>query len=216
MSPSKRIFDIVLAIVLLVLMAPVMVVIAALIWSVDGRPVFYVSLRARDPVRNFSLWKFRTMTDDPADSGVTGGDKRARITRTGKVLRRTRLDELPQLWNVLRGDMSFVGPRPPLPRYVKMYPEIYRKVLASRPGLTGLATLAFHRSEERILARCRTAGETERAYTRRCIPRKAQLDLAYAANRSICSDALLIVLTAMGQKGRRLLKYRLKRRQSAK
>ena len=216
MSPSKRAFDIVLAVVLLIVLAPVMVAIAAVVWGVDGRPIFFASRRARDPVCNFDLWKFRTMTDDPADSGVTGGDKSARITRTGKMLRRTRLDELPQLWNVLRGDMSFVGPRPPLPRYVVMYPDIYREVLASRPGLTGLATLAFHRTEERILARCRTAGETERAYTRRCIPRKAQLDLVYAANRSICSDVLLILLTAIGPRGHRLLKHRVKRRHSAK
>jgi lipopolysaccharide/colanic/teichoic acid biosynthesis glycosyltransferase len=129
------------------------------------------------------------------DSGVSGGDKTARITRTGTFLRRHRLDEIPQLWNVLRGDISFVGPRPPLRSYVEQFPDIYREVLKSRPGITGMATLTFHRTEERLLADCKTAAETEAVYIRRCVPRKARLDLIYARRRTVCSDLKLMFAT---------------------
>jgi lipopolysaccharide/colanic/teichoic acid biosynthesis glycosyltransferase len=111
------------------------------------------------------------------------------------VLRRWRLDELPQLWNVLRGDMSFVGPRPPLRRYVEAFPELYADVLRARPGITGLATLIYHAEEERLLAPCRTAAETEAVYVRRCVPRKAQLDLIYAARRDLCLDLWIMFAT---------------------
>jgi len=200
MTAPKRLFDIVLAALLAVVLTPVMLLIAGLILVLDGRPVLHGSLRARTPGRNFRLWKFRSMVPDRADAGVTGGDKSRRITRTGRFLRRTRLDELPQLWNILKGDMSFVGPRPPLPRYVEMFPEVYGKVLRSRPGLTGLATLVYHRTEERLLAACSTAEETEQVYIRRCIPRKARLDLIYAADRNLCSDLRLIVATGIGRR----------------
>ena len=96
----------------------------------------------------FHLWKLRTMTVVREDSGVSGGDKAARITPVGRFLRRARLDEIPQLWNVIRGDMSFVGPRPPLRLYVERFPALYAEVLKSRPGITGLATLHFHAHEE--------------------------------------------------------------------
>ena len=118
-----------------------------------------------------------------------------RITATGHVLRRYRLDELPQLWNILRGDISFVGPRPPLRHYVEKFPELYAEVLTSRPGITGMATLAFHRREEQLLAPCRTADETEEVYCRRCVPRKARLDLIYAQRRTLCSDVKLMFAT---------------------
>ena len=200
MSPGKRILDIVLALLLSVLLAPVVLVLALLVLLIDGRPVFYGSLRARAPGQNFRLWKLRTMRNDSADTGVTGGDKAGRITRMGGFLRRSRLDEFPQLWNILRGDISFVGPRPPLPRYVEMFPDLYAKVLQSRPGVTGLATLAYHQTEEKLLKQCNTAAETEAVYTRRCIPRKARIDLLYAQNRSICSDLVLIMVTGGGRR----------------
>ncbi len=198
MSAGKRLLDVVLALILLVLLAPILLILAMLVLMVDGRPVFYGSLRAQAPGQNFRLWKLRTMVNDSADAGVTGGDKSRRITRMGGFLRRTRLDELPQLYNILKGDISFVGPRPPLPRYVEMFPELYAEVLESRPGLTGLATLTYHRTEEKLLKSCKTAAETEAVYIRRCIPRKARIDLLYAAKRSICSDLELIIATGLG------------------
>jgi lipopolysaccharide/colanic/teichoic acid biosynthesis glycosyltransferase len=132
------------------------------------------------------------------DSGVSGGDKAARITPAGGFLRRTRLDELPQLFNILKGDMSFVGPRPPLRRYVEACPETYAAVLRSRPGVTGLATLVFHRHEERFLAQCATPEETNRVYLRRCIPRKARLDLIYQRRQSLCLDLWILLRTLRG------------------
>lgn len=194
---GKRALDLGLAALAGVLLLPVALLIAAAIALIDGRPVLYGSERMRAPGRAFTLWKFRTMRPDAADAGVTGADKADRITRTGRFLRASRADEIPQVWNVLRGEMSLVGPRPPLRRYVEMFPDLYGAVLESRPGLTGLATLVFHRHEARILARCRTGEETERAYIRRCVPRKARLDLLYARHRSICFDLAILGRTLL-------------------
>ncbi len=196
-TTGKRTLDIALALALAVLLAPFILLIAAAILVRDGGPVLYRSERMKTPDEGFMLWKFRTMRPDDTDRGVSGGDKADRITRTGRVLRRYRLDELPQLWNILRGDISFVGPRPPLRRYTELFPELYARVLESRPGVTGLATLAFHRTEERLLASCRTKDETEEVYCRRCVPRKARLDLIYASRRSLCYDLRLMLSTVV-------------------
>jgi len=151
----------------------------------------------REPGRAFALLKFRTMRPDPGDRGVTGGDKGGRITPLGNMLRRTRLDELPQLWNILRGDMSFVGPRPPLRMYVERFPGLYAQVLRSRPGVTGLATLVFHRREAELLRGCRSAEETDTVYVRRCVPVKARLDLIYQRRRNVCLDLAILGQTIL-------------------
>lgn len=195
MTVTKRVIDIVLSLVLGILLLPLLCLTALVIRIFDGAPVFYASERMRDPQRGFQLIKFRTMSAADRNSGVTGGDKNNRITRVGAALRRYRLDELPQLWNILRGDMSFVGPRPPLRRYVELFPDLYRDVLRSRPGVTGLATLAFHRREEALLDACATPEDTEAAYVRRCVPQKARLDLIYARHRGTCWDLRLMVAT---------------------
>lgn len=197
MTPAKRCLDLLSACFLGVVLLPVGLCVAALLLLREGRPVFYRSERMKTATTGFTLIKFRTMHVVTTDSGVSGGDKTNRITPTGQFLRRTRLDELPQIWNVLRGDISFVGPRPPLRRYVEQFPEIYGKVLESRPGITGLATLCFHRTEERLLAPCTSGVETEEVYIRRCIPRKAQLDLIYARNRTVCFDLRLMAGTVI-------------------
>ena len=195
MTPAKRIMDVVFALGLLILLLPLIAGIALTILLLDGRPVFYFSERMKSPNSSFLLWKFRTMQPSSKDQGVSGGDKANRITFSGRILRRSRLDELPQLVNILRGDMSFVGPRPPLPRYVEMFPDIYERVLRSRPGVTGMASLVFHRREEVLLADCATPEQTENVYCRRCIPRKARLDLIYARQPSLCADFYLMVAT---------------------
>jgi lipopolysaccharide/colanic/teichoic acid biosynthesis glycosyltransferase len=195
-TPGKRLLDVVLALALLVPAAPLMALIALAVCVLDGRPVFYPSERMRAPGRPFTLWKFRSMRAEAGDSGVSGGDKAGRITPLGRLLRRTRLDELPQLWNILKGDMSFIGPRPPLREYAERFPDLYARVLRSRPGISGLATLHFHRHEERLLARARTRAETDAIYCRACIPRKARLDLIYQRQRSLCFDLALIGRTA--------------------
>lgn len=196
MTFGKRLFDITLALVLaLVLALPFGVLLIVLLLR-EGRPVFYVSERMRAPGRPFRLWKLRTMSVVAADSGVSGGDKAARITPMGRLLRRSRLDEVPQLWNVLKGDMSFVGPRPPLRLYVERFPDLYAQVLQSRPGITGLATLRYHAHEERLLRACSSAAETDAVYARRCVPRKATLDLIYQQRRTLCLDLMLLWQTA--------------------
>lgn len=192
MTPAKRAMDVILALALGAILLPLGLVLAGAIVILSGRPVIYGSERMRAPGEGFRLLKFRTMRPDPGDTGVTGGDKADRITPMGRVLRRTRLDELPQVWNVLMGDISFVGPRPPLRRYVEMFPDLYSRVLRARPGITGLATLTFHRHEEELLSRAGTAEETEAIYVRRCVPRKARLDLIYARNRTVCYDLMLL------------------------
>ncbi|WP_460272747.1 sugar transferase [Celeribacter sp. ULVN23_4] len=195
MTLAKRLFDILLAFCLGVLLSPLIVLLALTILIREGRPVFFLSERMKTPERGFQLIKFRTMTPSVSDSGVSGGDKQGRITRTGRVLRRTRLDELPQLWNILKGDMSFVGPRPPLRLYVERHSELYRKVLRNRPGVTGLATLTFHAHEARLLASCKTSEETDAVYSQRCVPRKARLDLIYQDHASLCIDVKILVMT---------------------
>lgn len=199
MTASKRIFDIVGALALGLILLPVIALLAALILIRDGRPVFYVSERMRAPGDPFDLVKFRTMKVVAEDSGVSGGDKADRVTHVGRFLRKTRLDELPQLWNILRGDMSFVGPRPPLRQYVERFPETYAQVLQSRPGVTGLATVKFHAHEERLIAPCASVEETDAVYARRCVPRKARLDLIYQERRSFCFDLMLLWETIAGR-----------------
>lgn len=198
MTPAKRLFDIAAALFLMAVLA--LPFAAVLLWLLvrEGRPLFHVAERMKAPGQPFRLWKLRTMRPAPpgADSGVTGADKAARITPAGRFLRRTRLDEVPQLWNVLKGDMSFVGPRPPLRQYVERFPEIYAQVLRSRPGITGLATLHYHAHEEWWLARCRTPEETDAVYARVCVPRKARLDLIYQQRRNLCLDLMLMLETA--------------------
>lgn len=112
------------------------------------------------------------------------------------MIRKNRIDELPQLWNILKGDLSFVGPRPPLRQYTDMFPELYGQVLKSRPGVTGLASLVYHQHEEMLLADCKTVEETNAVYCRACIPRKAHLDLIYQAHRSLCMDMEIMLKTA--------------------
>jgi len=195
MTPSKRALDLICALGLMGLLAVPFGLLLLVLLLVEGRPLFYVAERMHAPGRPFNLWKLRTMRTAAQNAGVSGGDKSDRITPTGRFLRRSRLDEVPQLWNVLRGDMSFVGPRPPLRSYVERFPDLYARVLRSRPGITGLATLTFHRHEERLLADCQSAAETDSVYARRCIPRKATLDLMYQRKRNLGSDLVLMVET---------------------
>lgn len=189
---AKRLFDIALAALLAVFLLPVLVVLLTALGFIEGRPYFFVSERMKSKDEAFMLWKLRTMRQEKSDQGVSGGDKEDRIFPLGRFLRRTRLDEIPQLWNILKGDMSFVGPRPPLRQYVERFPEIYDQVLAVRPGLTGLATLVFHKREALLLSRCETPEQTDMVYSRVCVPRKAKLDLMYQKHQSLCFDICLL------------------------
>ena len=195
MARDKRMMDIALASALLVVAAPVMAALVIVLLLAQGRPVFHVSRRCHAPGRVFGLIKFRTMTPARDDRGASGGEKAARITPVGRWLRAHRLDELPQLINVLRGELSLIGPRAPLPEYVDRFPDLYARVLRSRPGVTGLATVIFQRHEARLLSACRTAAETDAVYARRCIPRKARLDLIYQVRRTPALDLWVLART---------------------
>ncbi len=197
MTPTKRVFDITLAIFGAVLFAVPAAILAILLLVCQGRPIFYLAERMKTPDQSFWLWKFRTMHVAIADGGVSGGDKTGRVTRIGKALRQSRFDELPQIWNILRGDMSFVGPRPPLRSYVERRPDLYGSVLKNRPGITGLATLVLHQREERLLAACTTALETETIYMRRCVPIKARVDMIYQRKQNFMLDLALLVRTVL-------------------
>lgn len=217
MTLAKRTLDLSMALLLIALLWPLMLGLCALLLVAEGRPIFFLHDRMSTPTRRFKLIKFRTMRCHGTNGGVTGGDKADRISKLQRFLRRSRADELPQLWNVLKGDISLVGPRPPMPYYVDAYPELYGEVLKSRPGITGLATLRFHAHEEAILATCTTASATDRVYRRRCIHRKARLDLIYQARRTIWMDLRLIGETALNvvRPRRRRAKWSQKNRRQA-
>lgn len=195
MTWRKRIFDLFFASLLVIILGPILLGLVIWLLLKEGRPLFHVAERMKTPEQSFNLWKLRTMTVVEGDQGVSGGNKSARITPTGAWLRKRRLDEFPQLWNIMRGDLSFVGPRPPLREYVERFPEIYSQVLQSRPGVTGLATIRFHKHEDRLLERCKTPEETDAVYCRICVPRKARLDLIYQRNQSTCYDFDLVFQT---------------------
>jgi lipopolysaccharide/colanic/teichoic acid biosynthesis glycosyltransferase len=188
----RRTLDVVLATVLLVALAPVLLVAAALVRLGAGRPVLFVQERVGRNGRPFGLLKFRTMVADAARRGpaLTAKDD-PRVTRVGAVLRRWKLDELPQLWNVVRGDMSLVGPRPELPRYVAHYSPAARTVLRVRPGITDPASLEYA-DETSVLARY---PDPERAYLEVVLPHKITLSRAYLAHRSVASDLGILART---------------------
>ncbi|TVP74026.1 MAG: sugar transferase [Rhodobacteraceae bacterium] len=196
MPRAKRLMDLGLLALLAPVLLPLLGGLAVLLLLRQGRPVFFGSERMRSPQEGFTLWKLRSMHGVTNDHGVSGGDKAARITPLGRHLRRMRLDELPQMVNILRGDISFVGPRPPLRSYVVAYPQIYGAVLRMPPGVTGLASLVYAPHETRLLARCRSAAETDALYRRACIPRKARLDLIYQRHQSLGFDLWLVGLTS--------------------
>lgn len=195
MTWRKRIFDLFFASLLVVILGPIL--LGLLLWLLirQGRPLFYVAERMKGVDQPFKLWKLRTMTVVDSDSGVSGGDKNARITPAGAWLRSKRLDEFPQLWNILKGDISFVGPRPPLRQYVEQFPDLYGEVLKSRPGVTGLASIVYHKHEAALLARCETSEQTDEIYARICVPAKARLDLIYQKHQSTCYDFDLVFQT---------------------
>lgn len=195
MTWRKRIFDLFFATLLVLILGPVLLLLLVWLLLKEGRPLFYVAERMKAPGQPFRLWKLRTMSVIETDTGVSGGDKAGRITATGARLRAKRLDELPQLWNILKGDLSFVGPRPPLREYVDRYPETYAQVLKSRPGVTGLASITYHKHEATLLARCATSQETDKIYSQTCVPTKARLDLIYQRHQCMCYDFDLVFQT---------------------
>jgi lipopolysaccharide/colanic/teichoic acid biosynthesis glycosyltransferase len=192
MRPGKRVFDVVNTAVGLLILWPVLLVIALLVKADDGGPVWFRQERVGYRGRPFRLWKFRTMRPRAETQGLpltVGRDPR--MTRVGAWLRRLKLDELPQLFNVLVGDMSLVGPRPEVPRYVASYREEQRRVLELVPGVTDEASIRYV-DESAILA---AAADPERAYVDQIVPEKIRLSLAYAARATTWTDVVVILET---------------------
>ena len=192
---GKRLFDIACAATALVLLVPLLLVLALWVRLDSPGPVLFRQQRVGRGGRPFAILKFRTMQVNAEAAGlqITVGQD-PRITRTGRWLRRSKLDELPQLLNVLRGEMSMVGPRPEVPRYVALYPADQRAtVLSVRPGITDLASLAL-RDESTLLAR---SADPERTYVEEILPIKLRHACDYVAQRSLWLDLRILALTAL-------------------
>ena len=187
----KRCIDLVVAIVLLLVLSPVLAVAAIAVKCSGSGPIFFRQVRVGRGGKPFDILKFRTMRPTRSPGPLITGAGDPRVTRVGRVLRRWKVDELPQLVNVLRGEMSFVGPRPEVPRYVNMFAEQYRELLAVRPGITDIASMAF-RNEETLLGR---SSNPEDLYVREILPRKLALSHAYVRRRSFGLDLRLIART---------------------
>ena len=189
---SKRLFDLLLAAAALLLLSPLMLAVAVAIRLDSPGPVFFRQQRVGRHGVPFNIHKFRSMRDGAAGPALTVGAD-PRITRVGAWLRRLRLDELPQLLDVLQGTMSLVGPRPELPRYVAHYPPALReRALAVRPGITDPSSLEFLDEAARLAA----AADPEREYIERILPAKLQCAADYAARASLATDLDVLWRTA--------------------
>jgi lipopolysaccharide/colanic/teichoic acid biosynthesis glycosyltransferase len=188
----KRLFDLVAAAAGLIVLSPVMLLAAFLIKIDSPGPVFFKQQRIGMGFRPFLIYKFRTMVQDAAQRGasITVGDD-PRITRVGRILRRTKIDELPQLINVLKGEMSLVGPRPEVPRYVDMFRKDYEEILKVRPGITDPASLRYQNEAEWLSQ----FDNPETEYINRVLPDKIALAKQYVRESSFMVDIVLILRT---------------------
>jgi lipopolysaccharide/colanic/teichoic acid biosynthesis glycosyltransferase len=189
---GKRLFDIVATVVGGILLLPIILPIAIWIKINSKGPLFYIQKRVGLNFKEFNLYKFRSMIVDADKKGpsvTSGGDPR--ITKVGKIIRRTKIDELPQLLNVLKGDMSLVGPRPEVMKFVSQKKDEYKKVLSVRPGITDTAAIEFI-DEEIIMKQYE---DKERAYIDSVLPKKIQLYYKYIDNISLIGDIKLILIT---------------------
>ena len=188
----KRLFDIVASGVGLVVLSPLFAVLAVWIKADSRGPVFYRQTRVGRNNKDFRLYKFRSMRPDSDKLGlITVGGRDPRVTRSGYYIRKYKLDELPQLINVFVGDMSLVGPRPEVRKYVDMYTAEQLHVLDVRPGITSLASIRY-RNENDVLA---ASDDPERCYIERVMPDKIEIDLEYVARAGLWSDIKLIFTT---------------------
>ena len=186
----KRAFDILFSAAGLILASPLYVLIAFVLVVTDGFPILFSQDRVGQHGRRFRIYKFRTMTVQKASDSFEPGQQ-SRVTRVGRLLRKTKLDELPQLWNVFVGDMSFVGPRPEVPDWVATYPDRWAAVHTVRPGITDPAAIEY-RNEEELLA---AAQDATLAYRDVILPRKLDMYEAYVSSRTFLGDLRILVKT---------------------
>jgi len=187
----KRLFDIISASIVLVILSPVFIVVAILIVKDSKGGVFFKQKRVGLDQLEFGLFKFRTMRPDSDGVKITVGDRDPRVTDVGYFLRKYKLDELPQLINILRGEMSVVGPRPEVKQYVDLYNSEQLQVLSVKPGLSDLATLEYV-NESEILAQ---SDNPEQTYINDIMPNKLRLNLDYIKNQSLLLDLKIIFKT---------------------
>lgn len=186
---AKRVFDIGFSLIALLVLSPLFVLFTLLVALSSPGGAFFRQVRVGRDGRSFKLLKFRTMRPNSEALGqITVGGNDPRITKVGAFLRRIKLDELPQLLNILMGDMSVVGPRPEVPHYVAMYTPEQREVLTVRPGLTGAASIAFINENEILGA----STDPERTYIEKVLPQKLALDLAYVREQGLAVDLRII------------------------
>lgn len=189
---GKRLFDILFSFVVLIIILPLLLIIIFLIFLTDGWPVFYVQQRVGRGGKLFGLVKFRTMYKDADKKGLlTVGGRDPRVTKVGYFLRKYKLDELPQFWNVLKGDMSVVGPRPEVKKYVDLYTEEQRRILELRPGITDWASIKFS-NENEILAKYENP---EEGYVNEVMQEKISIYMNYQSNLNFYQDILIIFMT---------------------
>lgn len=188
----KRLFDLILSVFLLVLLSPVFLFIAVIIKMSSEGPVFFRQQRGGKDGSYFTIFKFRSMAVDRCaeKSGFEPGSK-MRVTGIGKILRKTKLDETAQLINIFRGEMSFVGPRPEVKKYIKLYPQRWEKVLSVKPGITDSASIKY-RNEEEILA---DSDDPETEYRQVILPKKLDLYEQYVDTISFFTDIKIIFKT---------------------
>jgi len=185
----KRVIDIITASIGIVLLTPLWIIMGVMISLEDPGPFFFTQTRVGRKGRHFVMYKFRSMTFSSAQaSGRFDPGDTSRVTRIGKVLRKTKLDELPQLFNVFMGDMSLVGPRPEVPDWIEAYPDRWAYILSVRPGITDNASLEF-RDEEAILAK---SADPEATYRNIILPRKLELYEQYVRHRSLSADFVIL------------------------
>ena len=194
LSKVIRFFDFVLSLVGLVILAPIFIVLAVWIKIDSVGPVFYKQIRVGQNGRDFGLFKFRSMVVDADKKGlITVGGRDPRITRSGYFIRKYKLDELPQLINVLVGDMSLVGPRPEVKKYVELYTDEQQKVLSVKPGITDYASIEYM-DENEILGK---STDPEKTYIEEIMPEKIKYNMKYIKNRSLIEYFKIIFLTVL-------------------
>lgn len=190
----KRFFDICMSIFGLIILSPIFLIIAVLIKINSKGAVFFRQTRVGLNGKEFKIYKFRTMVTDAEKKGmqITVGND-SRVTSIGKIIRKCKMDEIPQLINVLIGDMSFVGPRPEVPKYVEMYNEADKEILMIRPGITDIASIEY-RNENEILGK---SENPEKTYIEEVMPAKIKFNKEYLSNISIKYDIYLIIKTVV-------------------
>lgn len=190
----KRLFDISFSLIGLVLLLPIFLLIAIIIMVDSKGGVFYRQTRVGKDAKDFRLFKFRSMRTDADKKGLlTVGGKDSRITRVGYYIRKYKVDELPQLINVLIGDMSLVGPRPEVRRYTDLYNEEQQKVLSVKPGITDYASIEYS-NENELLGK---ASDPEKVYIEEIMPAKLKLNLKYIAEQGVITDIKIIWMTVI-------------------